>query len=100
MILNISETKTTCSSEPLRDRASDEEGMLDEVSGVEIRAWVPVFRVQGKAEASPERTGEALITGVGKGAGIEDKRQAKGGVGGQGILPRVLTLKIPHGQKH
>lgn len=51
--------------------------MLDEVSGAEIRAWVPVFRVQRKAEASPERTGEALTTVVGKGAGIEDKRQAK-----------------------
>lgn len=77
MILNISETKTTCSSELLRDRVSDEEGMLDEVSGAEIRAWVPVFRVQRKAEASPERAGEALTTVVGKGAGIEDKRQAK-----------------------
>lgn len=72
MILNISETKTTCSSEPLRDRASDEERMLDEVSWAEIRAWVPVFR----AEASPERTG-GLTTGVGEGAGIEEKKSSK-----------------------
>lgn len=72
MILNIYEIKNTFSSELLGDGACDEERMLDEFSGLN-QGLVPVFKLQRKAEASLERTGRALMTGVGVGAGIEIK---------------------------
>lgn len=66
--------------------------MPDEFFWADIRAWVPAFRPQRKAEASPERAGEALTTGVGEGAGIEKKKKAsKMRSGVQSILPRILS---------
>lgn len=65
--------------------------MPDELFWADIRAWVPVFRPQRKAEASPERAGEALTTGVGEGGGDRKKKASKMRSGVQSILPRILS---------
>lgn len=69
--------------------------MPDEFFWADIRAWVPAFRPQRKAEASPERAGEALTTGVGEGAGIEKKKASKTRSGVQSILPESFPPKVP-----
>lgn len=70
--------------------------MLDEFFWTEIRpVSMSVFRLSRNIEASLERTGEALTTGVGEGVELEGGKGQINESCVESIHPMILSPKFP-----